>query len=569
MSGRTRSAALATVVAALAGCAPPHEPPAAPTAPATEYLGTAEPFASNSVYFVVTDRFVNGDPANDQREQGGANGSFDIPVPGGPAGETDNIGYLGGDFRGIVDNAEYIREMGFSAVWITPIVDNPDEAFTGGDPVSWGSILTDRGKSAYHGYWGVNFYALDEHLPSPGLDFAGFTAAMRERGLAVVLDIVANHGSPAFTMPVDQTKYGEIYDAAGKLVADQQNLPPDRLDPEHESLHRFYNRKSDLAQLSDLDENSPEVLDYLAGAYLQWIDQGAAAFRVDTVSLMPGEFWQRFSERIRARHPGFFMFGEAFNYDAAKIGPYTQPGGGEISLLDFPLKQALAGVFGRERKGFEALGPALFLEGGPYRNPYDLMTFYDNHDMARLDADDAGFIDAHHWLFTARGTPIIYYGSESGFMRGRAEHAGNRNYFGTEGIAAAREHPIRTALARIAKARAESPALQRGLQVTLELQGERAAFYRVYQRGDVHQIALVLLNKGDAPAEFPVTEMLEPGRWTPALGGDAVDVAEGGSLRASVPAHGAQVFLLDAAVRRADLAAALKRQMASHTAPGG
>ena len=61
--------------------------------------------------------------------------------------------------------------MGFTAVWITPIVDNPDEAFTGGKPAVKGGFLTDRGKTGYHGYWGVNFYELDEHLPSPGLDF--------------------------------------------------------------------------------------------------------------------------------------------------------------------------------------------------------------------------------------------------------------------------------------------------------------------------------------------------------------------------------------------------------------
>ena len=68
----------------------------------------------------------------------------------------------------MLDNADYIRDMGFGAVWITPIVDNPDEAFTGGDPVQWGGMLTDRGKTGYHGYWGVNFYKLDEHLPSDG-----------------------------------------------------------------------------------------------------------------------------------------------------------------------------------------------------------------------------------------------------------------------------------------------------------------------------------------------------------------------------------------------------------------
>ena len=116
---------------------------------------------------MLTDRFVNGDPSNDHRDQGGPHRTFDRPLAGAPKGKSDNVGYLGGDFRGLLDNAEYIRDMGFGAVWMTPIVDNPDEAFTGGDPVKWGGMWTDRGKTGYHGYWGVNFYKLDEHLPSP------------------------------------------------------------------------------------------------------------------------------------------------------------------------------------------------------------------------------------------------------------------------------------------------------------------------------------------------------------------------------------------------------------------
>src|SRR5690606_10841677 len=118
----------------------------------------------------------------------------------------------------------------------------------------------------------------------------------------------------------------------------------------------------------------------------------------------------------------------------------------------------------------ERLSVPLYLEHGPYANPYELMTFYDNHDMPRMDATDAGFIDAHNWLFTARGIPVVYYGSETGFMRGRGEHAGNRNYFGQERIDAARGNPIRAALKRIADVRRASPALQRGLQVDVRLQ---------------------------------------------------------------------------------------------------
>ena len=209
--------------------------------------------------------------------------------------------------------------------------------------------------------------------------------------------------------------------------------------------------------------------------------------------------------------------------------------------------------------GYERIAPKLFLENGPYRDPYALMTFYDNHDMPRLDASDEGFIDAHNFLFTARGIPVIYYGSETGFMRGAPEHAGNRNYYGQARVDAGRNHPIQQAMRRIARVRAATPALQRGLQVNIEMAGDRAAFYRVLQHDGVSQVALVLLNKGDAPAEFAVREMLQPGEWRNALDGTRFDVKTGGALRATVPAHGVQVFVLDAPVRDAALRAALDR----------
>ncbi|HSE11063.1 MAG TPA: alpha-amylase family glycosyl hydrolase [Rudaea sp.] len=561
----------------LAACAPATRPDAGP------FYGTTEPFASNAIYFVVTDRFVDGDPGNDHREQGGAHRTFDIPVPG-PNGESANIGYLGGDFKGVLDNADYIRDLGFSAVWITPITDNPDEAFTGGDPIKWGSGLADRGKTGYHGYWSDNFFELDEHLPSPGLDFAAFTHAMQAKGLKTVLDIVVNHGSPAWTMPVAQPKFGQIFDAAGRLVADEQNLPPEQLDPLHNPLHAFYKTKPILAQLSNIDDDNPAVLDYFVAAYDQWIAQGAAAFRIDAVGLTPPQYWKKFGDRIRAKHPGFFMFGENFEYDANKIAPYTRADGGNISLLDFPLRGRLAETFEHPGSDYARVLPALLLEHGPYRNPYELVTFYDNHDMARLNAADTGFIDAHNFLFTARGIPVVYYGSETGFMRGRPEHAGNRNYFGQARIDAAPQSPIYRQLKRIANVRRNSIALQRGLQLDVSFSGDMAVFYRVYENAGVNQTALVLLNKGgrehtfdvrdhpepgndwedgfgDEARVIDVRDYLEPGEWHDAFDGHAIQVRD--HLTAKVPAHGVRVYLFDQALERADTLARLAQLMAA------
>ena len=554
--------ALVLLATLAAGCT--HLGGAGAPAVDREYYGTTEPFAANAVYFVVTDRFVNGDPSNDQRAQGApdpALRTFDRPTPGAER-HGGNIGYLGGDFRGLLDNAGYIADMGFGAVWLTPIVDNPDQAFTGGDPIGSDAFFKDRGKTGYHGYWGVDFFTVDEHLPSDGLDFAGLTAGLRRHGLVTVLDIVANHGSPSFSMPADQPKFGELYDADGRLVADHQNLAPEALDPDTNPLHAFFHAEPDLAQLSNLDDTNPAVLDYFVRAYSKWIDQGAGAFRIDTIRHVPHPFWKAFTDRIRSDHPGFFMFGEAFDHEAGNIAPHTWPGNGGVSVLDFPLKAALQDVFGRAGAGYERLADALYLVDGPYANPYELMTFYDNHDMPRMDASDAGFIDAHNWLFTARGIPVIYYGSEIGFMRGAGEHEGNRNYFGQDRVDAAAAHPVRQQLARIARLRAATPALQRGLQLNVQLEGDRAAFYRVLQHGGQAQVALVLLNKGDVPAPFEVRDYLQAGAWRDALDGGVLAVAEGGSLAATVPAHGVRVFVLDAPVRDGGLAAALDGAMA-------
>ncbi len=546
------------IALALAACAAALKP-AAP-ADTDVFYGTLEPFASEAIYFVVTDRFVDGDKGNNYRDQGGAHRTFDIPIAG-PNGETDNIGYLGGDFKGVLDNADYIRGMGFGAVWITPITDNPDEAFTGGDPVTWGSGLTDRGKTGYHGYWSDNFFKLDEHLPSAGLDFAAFTHKMHDKGLQTVLDIVANHGSPAWTMPALQPQFGKIYDADGKLVADQQNLPPEKLDPTHNPLHAFYKTKPILAQLSNIDENNPAALDYFVAAYEQWIDQGAAAFRIDAIGLTPASYWKKFSARIRAKHPGFFMFGENFDYDANKIAPYTRAEGGAITVLDFPLKQEIAEVFEHPHSDYAQIGPRLFLEKGPYRNPYELITFYDNHDMARLNATDQGFIDAHNFLFTARGIPVIYYGSETGFMRGRPEHAGNRNYYGQERIDAASGSLIYGQLKRIANLRRSSIALQRGLQLDVSLKGDSAVFYRVYENAGTAQTALVLLNKGDGEQTFDVRDYLQSGQWRDGFTGQMIAVTDHLSMK--VPAHGVQVYLHDQPLTREDARARLEQLMAN------
>lgn len=544
----TRNLVLATLGTAaiyLTGCASHSPEEIAKLQANANFYGTLNPYAAEQVYFALTDRFVDGDPANNQEDQGGKYPTFNRPLMG-PNGEQANVGYLGGDFKGVLNNAQYIKDMGFTSVWLTPPFDNPDEAFSGGEEVTYGAYYKDGGKTGYHGYWGVNFYEIDEHLPSADLSFADFVGRLKkEYDLNFVLDIVGNHGSPSYSMPEDQPKYGEIYDAEGKLIADHQNIHPEQLDHEN-PMHTFFNKHTGLAQLSDLNEHNPAVVEYFEGAYLKWLAQGVHAVRIDTIKEIPHSFWKDLLGRLRVHHPDMFFFGESYSYDAKFIAEHTRPENGGASVLDFPGRMAITQMFENTESDFDDITSYLHLQDGVYQNPYELMTFYDNHDMPRMNATDEGFIDANNWLFTSRGIPVIYYGSEINFMTGLPEHKGNRNYLGQERIEQAKSHKIHNQLTRIAHIRKNHIALQRGLQINLSFDGDEAAFYRVYQNEGVNQTALVLLNKGDETAEFVINDKLSSGIWKEVVENSSVTVdVENTEIKTTVPAHGIKVFVLD------------------------
>ncbi|APD86272.1 cyclomaltodextrin glucanotransferase [Alteromonas sp. Mex14] len=527
-----------------------------------DVVGTSNPFASEAVYFVVTDRFVDGDPNNNHESQGGEHPTWQLPLEG-PDGKKAYVGYMGGDLQGILNNADYIKDMGFTAVWMTPVHDNPDYAFNGDEPITYGGAFKDGGKTGYHGYWATNFYKADEHLVSDNLSVSGYTAKMREHGLKSVFDIIANHGTPSFTMEKDLPGYGEIYDKDGNLVADHQNLAPEDLDPKNNPLHSFFHDYPDLVKLSNLDDENPMVRDYLINSYLYWISQGADAFRIDTIRHVPHAFWREASDRIREQHPNFFMFGEAFDYEANNIAQHTLPKNGGVSVLDFPMQKAMVRVFEKPlESNFADLEKVLHLTHGPYHNVYELTTFYDNHDMARMNATDEGFINAHNWLFTVRGIPVVYMGSEIGFMRGTAEHAGNRNYVGQERLDQAKDNTIQQALTKIANVRKNTVSLQRGVQVNIELNGHRAAFYRVIDNEDAQETALVLLNKGNSLESFDISEFMQSGEWVEQLTGQTLTVASNASLKSTVKPNGVQVWVRQGEVDNRDLFEQIKYQLA-------
>lgn len=543
---RSVSLSLLATLFSLGGCSSAPTPQQIATLQQNaEFYGTLNPYAAEQVYFALTDRFVDGDPSNNHEQQGGEFPTFNRPLVA-ENGETANVGYLGGDFKGVLNNAQYIKDMGFTSVWLTPPFNNPDQAFSGGEEVTFGAYYKDGGKTGYHGYWGVNFFEIDEHLPSEDLSFEQFIAKLKQDyQLNFILDIVANHGSPSYSMPTDQPLFGEIYNADGELIADHQNIHPENLDKSN-PLHQFFNQHTGLAQLSDTDENNPAVLDYFSQAYLMWLSKGVHALRVDTIKEMPHHFWKKLFDRFRAEHPDLFIFGESYSYEADFIAQHTYPKNGGASVLDFPGRKAITQVFENKQSDFGELLDYLHLDDAVYLNPYELMTFYDNHDMERMNASDEGFINANNWLFTARGIPVIYYGSEINFMTGKSEHQGNRNYLGQSRIDSAKTHPVHQHLTKIANIRKNHIALQSGLQLNLDFDGDKASFYRVYQKEGVNQTALVLLNKSNKSQSFVIDEGVSHGEWHEQITETKLMVtADNANITTTVPANGVKVFIFN------------------------
>jgi cyclomaltodextrin glucanotransferase len=195
----------------------------------------------HAVYFVVTDRFVNGDPANDHRDQGGGLAHLRPPAAAAPDGESDNLGYLGGDFRGLLDHADYIRDMGFGAVWITPIVDNPDEPSAAATSHLQAAASPTAARPATTATGASISSARTNTCRAPAWISARFTAGLRAKGLKTVLDIVGNHGSPSYTMPTTSPSSASCSMPTGQLVADHQNLPPRAARSGQQPAACFYN----------------------------------------------------------------------------------------------------------------------------------------------------------------------------------------------------------------------------------------------------------------------------------------------------------------------------------------
>ncbi|MEV0005942.1 pullulanase-type alpha-1,6-glucosidase [Micromonospora sp. NPDC050980] len=563
-------------------------------------------------YFVLPDRFANGDKRNDT---GGLRG--DRLATG--LDPTDKGFYHGGDLKGVIDKMDYIQGMGTTAIWLAPIFKNRPVQGTGAD-VSAG----------YHGYWITDFTQVDPHFGS-NAELKKLVDLAHRRGIKVYLDIIVNHTADIIRYAED--KYGYIdkktapyTDAQGRAFEDRNYADGTRRFPAVNSTSfpytptfaspadakakvpawlndptMYHNRGDstfagenseygDFYGLDDLWTERPEVVRGMTDIYGQWIGKaGVDGFRLDTVKHANLDFWPQFTRGIdayaaKAGKKDFFMFGEVYSADQAIESTYVRQGG-LPATLDFSFQEAARGYTAADGSA-KALADVYAKDDLYSARDTDanrLTTFLGNHDMGRIGSfiaaaggDDASQLRrdqlAHQLMFLTRGQPVVYSGDEQGFTGPGGDKDARQDMFasrtadyldddliGTTRTHAADQydtrHPLYRTIAELGRLRAAHPALRDGVQVTrYAADGPGVfAFSRILKTERVEHLAAV--NNASTPQTVTVDTWSAGTRFT-GIYGDAATATAGadGKLTVTVPAMSAVVLKADRAIPRPDAA---------------
>ncbi|MEN9225208.1 MAG: alpha-amylase family glycosyl hydrolase [Thermostichus sp. HHBFW_bins_43] len=364
-----------------------------------EFLYTRDiEFRQETLYFLVVDRFFDGDPDNSE----GPNPELYDPD------RQDWGKYWGGDLQGVIDKLDYLQQMGITAIWLTPLFEQVERLFIE--------------SAAMHGYWTKDFKRLNPRFIGKGEDpslnnpkptvFDRLIEELHKRKMKLVLDIVCNHSSP----DTGGVK-GQLFDD-GKLIADFNNDVNNWYHHYGEVTNwedEWQVQNCELAGLATFNENNPDYRNYIKSAIKQWLDRGVDALRVDTVKHMPIWFWQEFNADIQTHKPDVFIFGE-WIYSGPDVESSVQfANHSGMTILDFGLCVAIRAALGQGAAGGFHVIDDIIAKDYRYNGATELITFIDNHDMCRfqtLNPDPDMLRVAVAIIMTSRGIPCLYYGTE-------------------------------------------------------------------------------------------------------------------------------------------------------------
>ncbi|MBL1081102.1 pullulanase-type alpha-1,6-glucosidase [Streptomyces actinomycinicus] len=494
-------------------------PPAPPSDARLASVPARHDDTREQFYFVMPDRFANGDRSNDR---GGLTGSR-LSTGYDPA---DKGFYQGGDLKGLTKKLDYIKGLGTTAIWMAPIFKNRPVQGTGSNA-----------SAGYHGYWITDFTRVDPHFGTDK-DLQTLISKAHAKGMKVFFDVITNHTADVVDYKEKTydylskgafpylTKDGRPFDDADHAdgrrrfpavdagsfprtpeITSDSKVPAWLNDPTmyHNRGDSTYAGESatygDFSGLDDLWTERPEVVIGMEKIYQRWVrDFGIDGFRIDTVKHVNMEFWTQWAtalDKYAAAHgrKNFFMFGEVYSADASVTSPYVTRGRLDATL-DFPFQDAarqyasqggsaqkLAGVFGDD-----------YRYTTDKANAYEQVTFLGNHDMGRigyfLKQDDPKATDAeilakdrlaNQLMFLSRGNPVVYYGDEQGFTGSGGDKDARQTMFASkvadylddDEIGTGRTHasdaydteaPLYREIAALAKLRKDNPALTDGVQ---------------------------------------------------------------------------------------------------------
>ncbi|KGO56903.1 Alpha-amylase, fungi [Penicillium expansum] len=342
----------------------------------TAIAATPAEWRSQSIYFMLTDRFARTDGSTTA------------------ACDTSDRKYCGGTWQGIIDKLDYIQGMGFTAIWITPVTGQLTEDTPYGDP--------------YHGYWQQDIYALDSNYGTAD-DLKALAAALHKRDMYLMVDVVANHmGYDGAGADVDYTKFNPFNDA--KYFHSYCPITDYSDDTMAQNCWLGDNKVS----LPDLDTQSTEVQDI----WYDWVGSLVSNYsidglRIDTVKHVQKDFWPGYNKAA-----GVYCVGEVFDGDVDYTCPYQEVMDG---VLNYPIYYPLLKAFQSTSGSMTDLYNMINTVKSTCKDSTLLGTFLENHDNPRFASvtnDIALAKNAATFTIMADGIPIVYAGQEQHYSGG-------------------------------------------------------------------------------------------------------------------------------------------------------
>ena len=462
-------------------------------------LVRAQDFKKQVIYQIVTDRFYDGDTKNDN--PAGSPGLFDPTHVNWQA-------YWGGDLAGIQHQLSYIKGMGATAVWISPVANNENLACN-----SPGVF------APYHSYWTRDFMNIDEHFGDNSNSFSSFdklVSALHANGMKIIVDEANNHSNPD-----NCGEMGSLYNN-GTLMAAANNDPKGYF--HHNPGITDYNDRYQvqyftLADLTDLNQENTDIDAYLKSAAMQLQGHHVDAFRLDAVKHVTWGWEYSFANSVFSNSPSF-LFGEWMNGGIADplypdARKFANKSG--ISLLDFPLNNALRDVFGSDQP-FSEIDAVINAENNDFTYPNDLVTFFDSHDESRLlnlNNNRNRLHEALAFILTGRGIPVILYGDEQYLFD--TTNNGNDPYDRVWMSSYSTTTTAYRLIRKLAALRQANDALAYGLWKQRWINND----VYIFERQFFNDVVLVAINKSDS-SSYPISGLLTslpPGTYSDYLGG--------------------------------------------------